>query len=68
MPRDGDRREARGLSAYRAAIVAFALVFVGIGVAIVVVTALHGGGLGLLIGPLFVLLGAGRLYLLRQRR
>jgi hypothetical protein len=55
------------LTAYRAAVAVLALVFVGIGIAIAVETAIHGGGLGLILGPLFVLLGLGRLYLLRSR-
>jgi len=47
--------------------VVFSVVFVVIGVAMLVVTALHGGGvLGFLIGVLFIAAGAGRLYLLRR--
>ncbi len=42
----------------------FGLVFVGIGVAMLVVTALHGGGIGFLLGALFIAAGAARLYLL----
>ena len=45
----------------------FALVFVALGIALVVETALRGGGIGFVIGALFVALGAGRLYLLRRR-
>lgn len=57
------------MKAYRLGIAIFAVTFIGIGVALVVVTSLHGGGLfGYLIGVLFVALGAGRLYLLRARR
>jgi hypothetical protein len=52
--------------AFRAGVVLFALVAIGLGVAIVVVTAVNGGGVGFLLGPLFVLLGVGRLYLLRR--
>jgi hypothetical protein len=49
--------------------VGFAALFVGIGVALVVVTAVHGGALfGYVMGVLFVALGIGRLYLLRVRR
>ncbi len=51
----------------RAAAVVFALAFVGIGVALVVVTARRGGGIGYLLGALFVAAGLGRLYLLRRR-
>jgi hypothetical protein len=44
-----------------------ALLFVGIGIALLVVTAAHGGGvLGFLLGFLFVALGVGRLTLLRR--
>jgi TRAP-type mannitol/chloroaromatic compound transport system permease large subunit len=51
--------------AYRAAVVVFALAFVAIGVALLVVTTAAGGGaLGYLLGALFLALGAGRLTLL----
>jgi hypothetical protein len=53
---------------YRAMTQLTALLMVGLGVAMLVVTAWHGGGVGLLIGTLFVLAGAGRLWLLRRRR
>ena len=57
------------MRAYRYGIVVFAVVFIGIGVALLVVTAArNGGALGYLIGGLFLALGAGRLYLLRSRR
>jgi hypothetical protein len=50
---------------YRAATVLFAVAFVGIGIALVVVTAVRGGGaFGYVLGLLFAALGAGRLYLL----
>ena len=44
-----------------------ALLLVALGVTMLVVTARHGGGVGLLLGTLFVLAGAGRLWLLRRR-
>ena len=54
------------MSLYRAAVAVLALLFVGIGVALLAVTAAHGGGvLGFLLGGLFVALGVGRLTLLR---
>jgi hypothetical protein len=53
--------------AYRAAIVVFAIAFICIGVALVVVTATHGGGIGYLLGALFVAAGVGRLVMLRRR-
>jgi hypothetical protein len=53
--------------AYRGATALFGLAAIGIGVAILVQTARKGGGLGYLIGVLFIGLGVGRLYLLRRR-
>ena len=50
---------------YRSAVAVLAVVFVGIGVALLAVTAAEGGGvLGFLLGGLFVALGVGRLTLL----
>ena len=55
--------------AYRSLVMIFAVIFMGIGIALVVVTAVHGGaGFGYLMGALFFALGVGRLYLLRRRR
>lgn len=51
---------------YRGVTRLFALIILGFGLAIIVVTLAHGGGItstGLLIGIIFSLLGAGRLYL-----
>ena len=46
-----------------------ALSIAGLGVALLFVTAWHGGGTnGYLIGAMFVALGSGRFYLLRKRR
>jgi len=57
------------MSAYRSLVVLFAFLFMGIGIALVVVTAVHGGaGFGYLIGVLFFALGVGRLYLVRRQR
>jgi hypothetical protein len=57
------------MNLYRGGIAVFGVLFVGIGVALLVVTAVHGGGsFGYLVGVLFVALGLGRLYLLRARR
>jgi hypothetical protein len=54
---------------YRYGVALFAVAFLGIGIALLVVTATHGGGaFGYLIGVLFIALGIGRLYLLRTRR
>jgi hypothetical protein len=57
------------LRAYRLGVAVFAVVFVGIGIALIVVTAAQGGGaFGYVLGVLFMALGAGRLFLLRSRR
>ena len=52
---------------YRTAVTGLALVMIGLGVVMIVVTAAAGGGVGLLLGALFVAAGAGRIYLLRKR-
>ena len=57
------------MRAYRFGVAVFAVVFMGIGVALLVVTTARGGGaFGYVMGVLFLALGAGRLYLLRRRR
>jgi hypothetical protein len=43
------------------------LLMVGLGLAMLVVTAVHGGGVGLILGPLFMVAGCGRLLMLRRR-
>ncbi len=44
------------------------LTMIGLGIAIAVVTIVHGGGLvGIALGTLFVAAGAGRLYVLGRR-
>jgi len=55
------------MSAYRRLSQLLALATAGLGVALVVVTLARGGGVGLLLGALFVAAGAGRLYLQRGR-
>jgi hypothetical protein len=55
------------VNVYAYAVAFFALVFVGIGIALLAVTAANGGGvLGFVLGGLFVALGVGRLTLLRR--
>jgi hypothetical protein len=50
---------------YRRAVAVLAVAFVGIGIALLAVTAAEGGGvLGFVLGGLFVALGVGRLTLL----
>jgi hypothetical protein len=56
---------------YRGATRIFAVVILGFGIAIVVITLAEGGGplsAGLLLGLLFSALGAGRLYLALRGR
>jgi hypothetical protein len=56
------------MSWYGRAIVVFSALFVGIGVALLVVTAVHGGGaVGFVIGGLFIALGVARIQLERKR-
>jgi hypothetical protein len=57
------------VNVYRYGIAVFAVIFVGMGIALVAVTAARGGAaFGYVMGALFVALGLGRLYLLRARR
>jgi hypothetical protein len=52
---------------YRGAVAVLAITFIGIGVAMLAVTAAHGGGvLGFVLGGLFIALGVGRLTLLMR--
>ena len=54
---------------YRSAVVLLALLFVGIGAALLAVTAAAGGGVtGFVLGGLFVALGVGRLVMLNKAR
>jgi hypothetical protein len=53
---------------YRLGVAVFAVVFVGLGFALLFVTALRGGGaVGFVLGALFIALGVARLHLLRRR-
>ena len=70
LPRHGHgvARRGRGMIWYRRSIYVFSGVFVLIGLALLVVTAVNGGGLiGFLLGALFVALGVGRIQLERKR-
>jgi hypothetical protein len=58
----------RVVEVYRRASILLSLTLVGLGVAMVVVTLVRGSGtLGIVLGPMFVAAGAGRLYLTRLR-
>jgi hypothetical protein len=50
----------------RASTRVFSVLLVVLGVAMVVITATRGGGVGLILGPLFVAAGVARLYLLER--
>jgi uncharacterized membrane protein HdeD (DUF308 family) len=53
---------------YRRSTVVFGILSIAVGVALLIETAIQGGGsLGYVFGVLFVLLGIGRLYLVRRR-
>ena len=55
------------MTAYRWAVVVFAMIFVGIGIALLVSTAVAGGGVvGYVLGGLFIALGVARLTLQRR--
>jgi hypothetical protein len=56
------------MKAYSWAVVAFSVVFVGLGIALLVRTAVEGGGVvGFVLGGLFVALGVARLTIERRR-
>ena len=58
------------MSVHQRATVAFGLLSIGLGLALIVRTAVAGasaGSVGYVLGVLFVALGLGRLYLLRRR-
>jgi hypothetical protein len=56
------------MSAYHRAVLVFSLLFVGIGVTLLVLTAAQGGGVvGFVLGALFVVLGVARFTLERKR-
>ena len=53
---------------YRRSTVIFGLIALGLGLALLVETAVQGGGsVGYVLGVLFLALGIGRLYLARRR-
>ena len=52
---------------YRTLTTVSASLLVALGVVMLVVTLWHGGGVGVLLGALFIAAGVGRLWLLRRR-
>jgi len=68
VPRDGGGGGEGRVTTYRLLVTIFGVVAMALGVAILIETAMRGGGVGYLIGLLFMALGAGRIYLLYRRR
>jgi hypothetical protein len=56
------------MSFYHRSVALMALVFIVLGVTMLVLTLIRGGGVGVILGCLFVALGVGRLLMLRGRR
>jgi hypothetical protein len=52
---------------YRNAVLALAALTVALGAAILIVTISRGGGVGLLLGVLFIAAGSLRIWLIRRR-
>jgi hypothetical protein len=52
---------------YAQAVFILSCLFVGIGIGLIVQTARSGGGIGYVVGLLFIVLGIGRVYLQRRR-
>lgn len=60
--------EARVRELQRRFTIVFSCVFIVLGFVLIAMTAVRGGGIGFVIGALFVALGAGRLKLALSRR
>jgi hypothetical protein len=54
-------------STYRGLVTLTAGLMIALGISMLVFTLAHGGGVGVVLGVLFVAAGGGRLYLLRKR-
>lgn len=54
------------MNPYRSMVTLIALLTIVLGLAMFVFTVAHGGGVGVILGILFVGAGSGRLYLLRR--
>jgi hypothetical protein len=55
------------MTAYRGLTRLLAATTIALGLAMLAITIAHGGGVGIVLGLLFVAAGAGRLYLLRRK-
>jgi hypothetical protein len=56
------------MRAYKSTVVVMAVLMMLLGFALVVRTLLHGFGVGVILGALFIAAGAGRLALMRRGR
>jgi hypothetical protein len=56
------------VTAYRGVVQLLAGLMIVLGIVMLGITLSHGGGVGILLGLLFVAAGAGRLYLMRRRK
>jgi hypothetical protein len=56
------------VTTYKGLVTVFALLTILLGVAMLAFTIARGGGVGVLLGLLFVAAGGGRLYLMRRTR
>jgi hypothetical protein len=56
------------MSTYRGIVTLLAYATILLGGTMIVVTARHGGGVGLLLGALFIAAGVGRLWMLKRNR
>jgi hypothetical protein len=55
------------MSTYKGLVTFTSLLLVLLGVGMLSFTIAHGGGVGLILGTLFIAAGAGRLWLMRRR-
>jgi len=67
-PADDARIGTDGVRVYQAGVALLSILFVGIGIALLAVTAVRGGGIGYVLGALFIAAGSARLYLLVNPR
>jgi hypothetical protein len=54
------------MKAYRGFATLLSLVMIALGLAMVTITLVHGFGIGLVLGALFIAAGAGRIYVMRR--
>jgi hypothetical protein len=54
------------MKAYRGFATLLSLAMIALGLAMVTITLVHGFGIGLVLGALFIAAGAGRIYVMRR--